>query len=318
MVRTKSIVRPSPRPSCAGTIENGAGVFGLLIAAIAGLQPGATVRLPPGIHEKIVIHDQQFDPPVTIDATGAVVRGLDIHNAGGIIWRGGTIEAPKGRGDADTSASGRGRGPAYHAAMVKSSRDISFENVTFTNAKIGMASARSNGLIIRDSRFTGMRSDGINSVGSSNVLIERNIFTDTRPIPSTGSKADGSWVDGDHCDAIQIWAPPDVPVATDIIIRDNIIEGPTQGINTFGPHGDGYQRIIVENNQINTSYAAGISVMNCTDCRVRYNKLWPNEKARHRINLRTDNSTGLFCENDIASLPARQPSHRGNAKCPVP
>lgn len=290
----------------------------MLFATIAGLAPGTTVRLPPGENAKVVIHDQDFDPPVTIDATDAVVKGVDIHNSSGIIWRGGTIEAPKGRGDEDTSAAGRGRGNAYHASLVKSSRDITFDDVTFTNAKIGMASARSNGLTVRNSRFVGMRSDGINSVGNSNVLIENNRFWDTRPIPSTGSKADGNWEDGDHCDAIQIWAPPDVPVSTDIVIRGNVIEGPTQGINTFGPSGDGYQRIIVEHNSINTNYAAGISVMNCTDCRVRYNKLWPNEKAEHRINLRTDNSTGLFCENDIASLPARQPSHRGNAKCPVP
>lgn len=290
----------------------------VLIAAIAGLQPGATIRLPPGDNGRIVIRDQQFDPPVTIDATDAVVRGLDIRNAGGIIWRGGIIEAPKGRGDDDTSLKGRGRGDEHHGALVKSARDVTFDHVTFTNAKIGLVAARSTGLTVRQSRFTGMRSDGINSVGNSHVLIENNIFTDTRPIPSTGSKADGTWQDGDHCDAIQIWAPPDVPVATDITIRGNIIEGATQGINTFGPHGDGYQRIIVEHNSINTNYAAGISVMNCTDCRVRYNKLWPNALAKHRINLRTDNSTGQFCENDIASLPARQPSHRGNAKCPAP
>jgi hypothetical protein len=225
----------------------------LLFATIAGLQPGATLRLPHSVNGQVVIKDQHFDPPVTIDASDAVVMGLDMFNTSGIIWRGGSIEAPRGRGDADTSAKGRGAGAPFHGAIVKSSRNTTFENVTFTNVKIGMVASRNTGLIIRDSHFTGRRSDGINSVGNSNVLIERNIFTDTRPIPSTGSKADGDWVDGDHCDAIQIWAPPDVPISTDIIIRDNVIESATQGINTFGPHGDGYQRIIVENNAINTN-----------------------------------------------------------------
>ena len=116
-------------------------------------------------------------------------------------------------------------------------------------------------LTVRNSRFEALRSDGIDSVGNSNVLIENNRFSDTRGIPRIGNKGDADFVDGDHSDAIQIWAPVDVPVSTDITIRNNVIEGPTQGINTFGPHGDGYQRITIENNTLDTRYAAGISVM---------------------------------------------------------
>jgi hypothetical protein len=285
----------------------------LITAALAGLQPGATIRLPPGRQDRIVIKDQHFDPPVTIDATGAVVGGLEIRNSSGIKWRGGTIEAPKGRGDEDTSKAGRGTGPGVYASTVARSRNISFDGVTFTNAKIGMLAGRNNGLTVRNSRFHALRSDGIDSVGSSNVLIENNHFFDTRPIPPTGSKADGTFVDGDHCDAVQIWAPKDAPAGTDITVRGNVIEGRTQGINTFGPHGDGYERIIVENNRIHTSYAAGISVMNCTDCRVRFNQLSPDANAKHKINVRTDNSTGQFCGNKITSVPG----HRANAKCPA-
>jgi len=284
----------------------------LIVAALSGLQPGATVRLSPGVHEKIVIKDRQFDPPVTIDARDATVKGLEISGSSGIVWRGGTIEAPNGRGDEDVSR--RGKGPGHNASMIGRSRDITFDNVTFTNAKNGMVAGRNNGLTVRNSRFKGLRSDGIDSVGNSNVLIENNRFFDMQPIPSSGSKADGTFIDGDHCDAIQIWAPKDVPVSTDITIRNNAIEGRTMGINTFGPAGDGYRRIIVENNTIDISYAAGISVMNCTDCRVRFNRLTPDANAKHKINLRTDNSTGLFCENKITAIPG----HRGNAKCPKP
>lgn len=285
----------------------------LIAAALSGLQAGATIRLPPGNHDRIIIEGQHFAPPVTIDATDATVRGLTIRNSSGINWRGGTIEAPAGRGDTDTSKEGRGAGPGVYASTVANSRDISFDGVTFTNAKLGMLAGRNNGLTVRNSRFMALRSDGINSVGSSNVLIENNRFFDTRPIPATGSKGDGTFIDGDHCDAIQIWAPKDVPVSTDITIRGNVIEGRTQGINTFGPAGDGYRRIIVENNRIYTNYAAGISVMNCTDCRVRYNQLSPDPNANHKINLRTDNSTGQFCGNRITSIP----NHPANAKCPA-
>lgn len=282
----------------------------LIVAALSGLQPGATVRLSPGPHEKIVIKDRQFDPPVTIDARGATVKGLEINNSSGIVWRGGTIEAPYGRGDEDISH--RGKGPGFYASNVARSRDITFDDVTFTNARNGMVAGRNNGLTVRNSRFEGLRSDGIDSVGNSNVLIENNRFYNARPIPSTGSKADGTFIDGDHADAIQIWAPKDVPVSTDITIRNNVIEGRTMGINTFGPWGEGYRRIIVENNTIDISYPPGISVMHCTDCRVRYNRLTPNSEAKHKVNLRTDKSTGLFCENKITAIPG----HRANAKCP--
>lgn len=284
----------------------------LLVASLAGLEAGKTVTLPPGAHASIVIEDQHFDPPVTIEAHGATVQGLRIAGSSGIIWHGGTIVAPKGRGDKDTSLAGRGMGPAYYASIVARSRDIVFDDVTFSDAKVGMVAGRNNRLTVRNSRFEALRSDGIDSVGNSNVLIENNRFSDTRGIPRIGNKGDANFVDGDHCDAIQIWAPVDVPVSTDITIRNNVIEGPTQGINTFGPHGDGYQRITVENNTLDTRYAAGISVMNCTDCRVRFNRLTPNAEAQNKINMRTDNSTGQFCGNEITAIPW----HRANAECP--
>jgi hypothetical protein len=285
----------------------------LLFAALAGLEAGKTVTLPPGTHEKIVIADQHFDPPVTIEAYGATVKGVLISDSSGIIWRGGTIVAPKGRGDSDPSPAGRGIGRPHYAGVVAKSRDVTFDDVTFTDAKIGLVASRDNGLTVRNSRFHALRSDGIDSVGSSHILIENNRFFDTRGIPRTGSKADGTFVDGDHCDAIQIWARPDTPLATDITIRNNVIEGPTQGINTFGPYGDGYQRIIVENNTLHTSFGAGISVMHCTDCKVRFNRLTPNAQARHNINIRLDDSTGQFCGNQVTSIPR----HRANAKCPA-
>lgn len=283
-------------------------------AALAGLAPGATIRVPPGAQPAIAIENRHFDPPVTIDAHGATVAGLTIDGSSGIVWRGGTIAAPNGRGDIDSPDQKRGSGPAYNATTVSRSRNIAFDDVTFTNAKIGIVASRSRDLAVRNSRFVGLRSDGFVSVGNSHVLIENNHFHDTRPIPSFGSKADGDFVSGDHCDAIQIWAPDDVPVATDITIRGNLIEGSTQGINTFGPRGQGYRRIIVENNTVRITYPAAISVMGCTDCRVRYNTVASAPGANRRANLRTDESTGLFCENRMLALP----KHRAAAKCPVP
>jgi hypothetical protein len=275
----------------------------LLTAALSGLQPGAVIRLPPGRQPTIEIAGQNFSPAVTIDARDATVMGVRITDSSGIVFRGGTIESPDGV---------TGDKPGSHGVRLQRSNDITFDNVTFTNAKHGMVAGNGRGLTVRNSRFTGMRSDGINSVSNSDVLIENNRFTDMVPKLKTGVRGEPGFIDGDHPDAVQMWMSQATRTAHDIVIRNNFIEGPTQGITTFGDPGDGYQRIQVENNQIKVSFPAAIAVMHCTDCRVRYNTIstWPG--GRFPINVRTDGSTGLFCDNKMLD----RPTHRVAAKCP--
>ncbi|MBC7520862.1 MAG: right-handed parallel beta-helix repeat-containing protein [Sandarakinorhabdus sp.] len=275
----------------------------LLAAALSGLQPGAVVRLPPGRHPTINITGQNFSPPVTIDARDAVVAGVRINNSSGIIWRGGTIEAPDGMtGDKQGS----------HGVRMRDFRDVSFDGVTFTNAKHGMVTGNGVGFTVRNSTFTGLRSDGIDSVGNSNVLIENNRFVDTRPNPKIGIRGEPGFIDGDHCDAIQLWISDASPRADDITIRGNFIEGQTQGINTFGPRGAGFNRMVVENNIIKITFPAAISVMDCHDCKVRYNTISSAPGAHHPANVRNEGTTGLICENKMLD----RPGHRVAAKCP--
>jgi len=273
-----------------------------LTAALAGLQRGATIKLPPGPHPLVAIERRSFDPPVTIVATGAVVRGLRLVDVKGVIWRGGSIEAP---------GKTRGVGPEGYAVDLRRSEGVVFEGATFTSAVRGLVAADSRGVTVRDARFTGLRSDGINIAGTSNVVIERSSFTDFTPVKPTGSKGDDNFVDGDHPDAIQIWLTKANPVNTDITIRNNVIDGDTQGINTFGPRIGHHERIVVENNQVSTNYPAAISVMGCTDCKVRYNRVGSIRGARFKANVRTSGSTGSFCGNRIVDVP----KHVANAKC---
>ena len=265
-----------------------------LAAGIAGLAPGATVRLAPGDHDLIAINGQRFDPPVTIDANGASVRGLQIYDSQGIVWKGGTISAPQGK---------QGAGPNFYGVDMRRSKSVTFDNVTFTNALRGMVVADSRGLIVRNSRFAGLRSDGMDVAGTSDVLIEKNSFTDFTPNKPTGDKKAGNWVDGDHPDAVQMWATKDGPAPSDIIIRNNVVDGDTQGFTTFGPHGDGYNRIRIENNKLKTNYPAGIAVLYCSDCSVRGNSVAPQPGAKFKSNINVGGSTGAFCGNQVASVP---------------
>ncbi len=274
----------------------------LAAAAALALQSGATVRLQPGDNGFIEIRGQRFDPPVTIDATGASVAGLRIYDSKGIIWKGGTISAPDGKAGVHSGGYG---------VDIKTSEALSFDNVTFTNAVRGVVIGDSRGVSVRNSRFAGIRSDGIDMAGVSDIRVEHNSFTDFSPIHATGSRANGDWVDGDHPDAVQIWATKANPAMSDITVSNNRIEGDLQGINSFGWAGDGYHRIVIENNDVRITYPPAISLANCTDCKIRFNKVASLPGATFKANVIFKNATGEMCGNTILSIP----KHPGNLHC---
>lgn len=255
---------------------------------LPGLKSGATVRLGPGPYPALTFKNQHFDPPVTIEAGKAVVMGVTIRNSSGIVWRGGEIRAPQGRD---------GNNPDHWGMNIRSSDGVTLENARVTDAYHGVMVGDSRNIVLRNNDLTGLRSDGMDVVGTSNVLIENNRFTDIRPHKATGSKAAGDWKDGDHPDAVQIWSTKDNPRVTDITIRGNTVEGDTQGFNFFGPKHDGNARIRIENNAIHITYPPAISIFRCDDCSIRGNRVWRIAGAPHQANIRFETSTGQACGN---------------------
>jgi nitrous oxidase accessory protein NosD len=276
--------------------------LGLIAAAsIAGLTPGATIRLPEGMHPKLSIEGERFDPPVIIDGTGTTINGVVIMDSEGIVLRGATVMAPKGRNGVGPTAWG------VHARRVK---NVVFENLEITNVFTGVVIANSDGVTVRGSRFHGMRSDGINLAGVTNILIEDNDFRDFTPIKPKGSRKDGTWVDGDHPDAIQLWTTKKRDYGRDIVIRRNTIDGDTQGINLFGPQGQGYERVRILDNDLHITYPNAVSMFRCTDCEVVGNKARAKPNAYYPMNIRAENSTGRFCGNNTFNhmrIPTRKP-----------
>jgi hypothetical protein len=274
-----------------------------LATVIPGLKSGGTVTLGPGPHAFIEIKGETFDPPVTINATGAQVRGLRIWDSKGIIWRGGTVTAPNGH---------VGHGPDVYGADVRRADTLTFDNVKFTDALRGVVVADSRNITVRNTDFTGLQSDGLDVAGTSNVLIENNRFSNFTPLHNTGSKADGTWKDGDHPDAVQLWTTPTNRRMTNIVIRGNkIIDLDSQGINFFGPIGDGYAGVTIEDNDIRITYPAAISVTNCDECRVRNNRIASADGSKFRANIRFDKSTGKACGNVMPGMP----SHAATVRC---
>ena len=261
---------------------------------LPGLKPGGTVTLGPGPYDLIEIKNATFDPPVTIEAGETTVRGIRIWDSKGINWHGGVVIAPGGKD---------GKGPDFYGADVRRVEKVQFDGTKFTGALRGMVIGDSTGIVVRNAHFTGLRSDGLNVAGTSDVLLENNRFDTFAPVKATGSKSDGSWQDGDHPDAIQIWTTPNVKRVTDVTIRGNIVDGDMQGINFFGPRGDGYARVNITDNDVKITYPAAISVFACDDCSIRNNRIAARPESKYRVNVRFEQSTGKFCGNTMLGMP---------------
>ncbi len=265
-----------------------------VIMGISGLGSGAVVRLPPGSQPMVTITGQRFNPPVTIIATGADVAGLRITDSQGIIWKGGIIHAPGGK---------NGVPPLDRGVDIRSSAAITFDGVTFKNAKNAILVDETDGMTIINSQFTDLRSDGIDATGVSHMLIENNDFGNFTPTLPIGFSKQPGYVAGDHPDAVQFWTGSAGHSVTDVVVRNNRIEGVLQGINTFGPTGTGHQRLTIEFNRVRISQAAGISLIDCKQCAVRFNTVETLPGAPFRANAYTRASTGTFCGNRVVDVP---------------
>ncbi|QMW24243.1 right-handed parallel beta-helix repeat-containing protein [Sandaracinobacteroides saxicola] len=270
-----------------------------VVAALAAAGAGETLVLR-GPCGGIAITDVIKAAPVTIDARGAEVRGLSLVRSGGVRWLGGSLSAPGGVG---------AKGPAGYALLVRDSRDISFDGVRMTDAMRGAVVDRSRRIAFANARFSGLRSDGMNIVASSDVTVRDSVFADFRPNPTQCAlpgqvtpgmsrrdcvAAGGAWTDGDHPDAIQTWGG-----GSNYVFTGNSISGPVQGIGNFGPRNDPPPtNVVIERNVIRVSTPHGITMPGCVDCRISGNTLARADGARFKVVIRAEGSA--VCGNAVA------------------
>jgi hypothetical protein len=273
-------------------------LFPLVLAAafpIAALQPGATVRLPAGPVAALVLRGRRFDPPVTVLADGATVQGIVLADVQGLRWRGGTIVSAEGLQPSTTMQG--------YAVNIRQSRDISIEGATLTSAVRGVVLAQSDGIALRRLMLTGLRSDGINIALSRRVLVEDVTCSDFVPIARIDDAAGKMIKDGDHPDCIQAWSRPSDPPSADITIRRVKARGPMQGI-FLGNHvrngidDGGFDRVLIEDNDIEVAFPNGIRIDGGRNSIVRNNRVATPPGARFRTSLRITDGM-LACGNRI-------------------
>jgi hypothetical protein len=238
-----------------------------IAAVLASAPGGSTIKLS-GDCPAVSI-SRTYTPAITIDASGASVRGLTI-SGGGVKWRGGTLRAPGGMDR---------RGPLGYAALIRGGRGVTFEGTTFTDANRGMVLHEADDVAIRGSHFVALREDGIIAASTRNLEITRSDFTDSRPIPTTCTSAagverglrrrdceakGGQWLDGNHADAIQLR-----DAIINALIGWNRIDGNTQGIGQMdGVNDRPLANVKVIGNHVRVAVPNSITLGACNDCSI--------------------------------------------------
>lgn len=279
-----------------------------LARVLASAQSGDEIVLAPGSYDPFKIRLREFVPALRISASGAVFNGIVLEGVRGVSISGGEFRPPPGRVNPKTgtrelghglrignsrevrvsAATFLGPGAASSAATPvfgegwgvtgTFNEGLEISDSTFRGLYMGISLARSRNVGIKRNRFELMRSDGVQLAESQGALIEGNTCRDTRIR------------DYEHADCIQLWSRPNTPPTSDITIRRNQIEGATQGIGLFnhekdGVNDGGFDRIIIEENDVHVSMPQAIALYDGRDSVVRNNRVRTAKGATYRASI---------------------------------
>lgn len=220
-----------------------------------------------------------FAKPLTIDANKRTVAGLHIDGGGNLIWRGGTIVAPSGSG-----LKTMGKGPAYYGVRItNSARNLTFDNVTFTNARKAIVFGEATGLVVRHSRCLGEVEDCMIASNGNDIKFTDNFVGPFKKNPAQCSHSNGmvaqlskrdctarggSWRDGWHSDVVQLRNG-----VSNVYIAYNVITTSGQGLTQMDREVDApIRNIRFSNNQIRAG-RHGLTLGRCEGCLIDGNRL---------------------------------------------
>lgn len=269
---------------------------GTLQQVLDDARSGDAIKLAPGNYDAITVKRRQWSPPITVDATAAHLRGVQLLEVSGLSWHGGVFDG----GDVERSGIGA------------TGDHVTVDGTTMSHyTRNGVGMGKMSDARITNNVFTDMGSDGIDVALSRRVVIDHNRCTDSHPTP------------GAHPDCVQLWSRPSDPPEADITITNNVAIGSTQGFTGFNhirpdangtPTDDGgFDRIVIENNTAKVSYYHGISLYNCRKCVIRNNHVetLPNpDVPRMHAWIKIVGGDVLACGNTVQSFPGGPETQR--------
>jgi hypothetical protein len=298
-----------------------------LEAVLQSARSGDTIVLAPGEYGPLKFTRHAFARPLVIEAGPAVFLGLNVGGVEGLELRGGEYRVPPpnvkpSSGNLVYGAAirfdevknirllglklvGPGAPPGVldgpfgegNGVLVNGGENIEITKSHFSGLKNGIAMGKTDGFKITDNVFSGLRSDGASMGEVRNGLIQGNECSGTR-IRST-----------EHPDCIQLWSRPTSPPTADVVIRRNRAEGPTQGVflgnhTRDGVDDGGFDRILIEENDLNVGFPNAIALTDGRESIVRNNRIrtFPGAQYPANINIRGDVKR---CGNEIAANEGR-------------
>ena len=260
-------------------------------SVITAARGGDRITLAAGNYEPIVVKNQQWDKPVTVDATAAQLQSVTFVSVANLVWRGGDFN---------------GSDSLPYGFVVRTSTDVSFEGARVSHyMRTGLAFDRITGGRIAHNSFSDMGSDGMDVALSRRILIDGNTCSAFVPLP------------GAHPDCIQSWSRPSDPPTADLTIVRNTMDGSMQGISLFnhvrdGVDDGGFDRIVIARNKVHVSYPNGIAAYDCRDCVVRDNDVDTVPGSGYKTSVRLFRGSVTVCSNKVPLVPASG----GDRDCP--
>jgi len=167
-------------------------------------------------------------------------------------------------------------------------------NSRFEQLMAGFRLGACNNVTVANNVITALRSDGFNFAASTNVLIERNTFSNFQRNTT------------DHPDAIQFWTQGSTKPSANITIRYNVVlpagGNGMQGIFLADQVGNlPYSNVLIEKNLIvGLNMANGIFPSHVNGLTVRYNTVVSPVDDGNPVWIRIDKATGVNVTGNIA------------------
>ena len=289
-----------------------------LTAALATAKSGDRILLAAGDYGSVYIRDKKFAANVTIasanPARPAHFDDLTIYNVSHILFDSLDIGRALRPGEADYSRMVSARTSdnlvfskvKFHGSLdgnaandgygvvLTGGHHYTISGCTFTQLNRGFQAGSATDILIKDSSFYGLRSDGINASDVQRVTIDRNQFREF------GALA------GDHPDAIQFWTLGTTRASSDIVITNNVIlQGKgvgTQGIFLTDQVGTlPYRNLRIENNLVYVFDGYnGIMVSGGRNVSVIGNSVLSEPSDNQKFWIRLNDTQGTVMRNNIA------------------
>lgn len=293
-----------------------------LTAALSAAAAGDTVRLAGGSYGTYQIRDRAYSGVVRIESADtnnpARFDGLTVRNVTNVTLAGLDLGRPLNTGEADTVTFNTIRdsnnivleGVTIHGSrdgnpqndgrglVVTNTRGLLIEDSLFTDLNRGLVIEKGFNVVLRDTEWRTIRSDGVVIAAVDGVVIDGNKFSDFRPVVP------------DHSDVIQFFNTNQTVGSKNITIQNNEIlitnyngtePTGTQGIFISDPLAFGYENVLIRNNVLFSNGAFhGINIDGGKRVQVTDNTVLSKTGDSRDFWIRVAGSDGVIVDRNFA------------------